>query len=108
MQALTDGSQEYMLQVGSDPGLAAIRLKVRNSEELTELEAEQWRQIRIARWVRMQNAYLQYHRGSIDDDGWSYYEQLICRADPAEWEQHKSGMLELFAAFVDSCLEQDQ
>ncbi len=104
LQALTDGAQQYLHLLASNPELAAIRLKTRNSEELTDIEAERWRQLRRARWTRFQNAFSQFRRGTLDQEDWSYYEGFICDADPDEWDDHKAAMIDSFVHFVDTCL----
>ena len=105
MQALTDGSQEYLLLMASSPELTAIRMKARTSpEQLTEIEADRYNSLRRSRWVRFQNAFSQYQRGTIGYDDWSYYESLICISPPEEWEEHKGGLTRPFVEFVDSCL----
>ena len=105
MQALTDGSQEYLLLMASDSELSAIRIKAKSSpEQLTDIEADRYNSLRRSRWVRFQNAFSQYQRGTIGYDDWSYYEFLICSSPPEEWGDHRGGLTRKFVDFVDSCL----
>ena len=66
MQGLTDASQEYLLLLASDPELMALRRKGRRTpDQLSEIEADQYRLLIRTRWLRFQNAFL-----SIDVERW--------------------------------------
>ncbi len=106
MQALTDGSQEYLMLLSSDSELTAIRMKARSSPELlTDIEADRYRSLRRSRWVRFQNAFSQYQRGTLGHDDWSFYEGFVCNAERSEWEDHKGGLTKSFVDFVEACME---
>jgi hypothetical protein len=63
----------------------------------------------------MQNAYLQWRRGTLNDEDWSFNNGLICRAGPdgairfkSTWDEHKLPLTEGFVDFVENCWSNPQ
>jgi hypothetical protein len=103
MQGLTDASQEYMLLLGSDAELAEIVRKGRNApDQLNEIESLQYFWFMRARWMRYQNAFFQYQRGTIGDEDWAFYGSLICGAD-SNWQNHRAIMSKSFVNYAEAC-----
>ena len=112
LQSITDQSQEYLLLLSADPALNRIwRLANENPEALNESEASQYFFLLRAQWLRYQNAFLQWQRGTMSDKDWALYEMFIC--DPAGsttarsrrllWDQHRWALLPDFSQFVEDC-----
>jgi len=58
----------------------------------------------------MQNAYLQWRRGTLTDEDWSFYNDLVCNPDTdgtilfrKTWGQHKKQLTKGFAEYVENC-----
>ena len=70
------------------------------------------------KWLRMQNSYLQWSRGTLSDEDWSFYKGLICNTDNSDtdgtilfettWSAHKPVLTERFVKFVDTCWTNSQ
>ncbi len=118
LQNLTDSSQEYLLFIASDVELHRIwRQAAIDPSELTVSEADRIHLLFRAQWIRYQDAFLQWRRGTLNDEDWLFYEGFICRqvgdggdADyrAATWRNHKSVLLERFVEFVESCWASDR
>ena len=102
MMELTAVSNDSIIQLAIDSELAAIVAKRDRSEELSEVETLQIRNWDLAYWIRMQNAFSHYRRGTIDQEDWSFYEYLICNSD-REWESFKLRFQGPFIEFVTEC-----
>ena len=104
MQGLTDASQEYMLLLGSDGELAEIVRKGRNApDQLNETESRQYFYLMRARWMRYQNAFFQYQRGTIGDEDWAFYDSLICGGSYDNWQDHRAIMSKSFVNYAEAC-----
>ena len=113
LQSITEQSQEYLLLLASDEEINAIwRRGVANLSQLDEGEASRFNFLYRAQWIRFQNAYLQWRRGTLDDNDWAFYEGIICRkggdagspsARGATWPDHKSALTRDFVEFVEIC-----
>ena len=111
LQNQTDASTEFLLLIASDPELARIWVESsRRPDQLGEVDLVRYFFLSRARWLRMQNAYLQWRRGTLSDEDWSYYEGLICRAGDDNsvrfmdtWSEHRIALLDGFVEFVESC-----
>ncbi|MDJ0906438.1 MAG: hypothetical protein QNI96_10495 [Woeseiaceae bacterium] len=111
LQNQTDASTNFLTFVASDPDLARIWIEGQDDlSNLDETDAFRYFLLTRARWLRMQNAYLQWRRGMLTDHDWNYYVGLIC--DPAAtggrqfegtWSDHSSALAGDFVAFVDEC-----
>ena len=117
LQSITDASQEYLLLLSADQELNRIwRIANKNPDDLNESEASQYFFLLRAQWLRYQNAYLQWQRGTMSSKDWTLYELFIC--DPAGsttsnskrllWDEHRRALLPDFAEFVESCWKSEQ
>ncbi|MCO4810316.1 MAG: hypothetical protein KC572_01855 [Gammaproteobacteria bacterium] len=112
LQSITDQSQEYLLLLSSDTELNRIwRLANEDPEAMNELEASQYFFLLRAQWLRYQNAFLQWQRGTMSDKDWTLYELFICdpvgsttaRSKRLLWDEHRRALLPDFAQFVENC-----
>ena len=113
LQSLTEQSQEYLLLLASDGDVNAIwRQGVADLSELDEGETSRFTFLYRAQWIRFQNAYLQWRRGTLDDEDWAFYAGIICRkegdkgspsARGATWPDHKGALTGEFVDFVETC-----
>jgi len=118
LQNLTASSQDYLLFIASDVELHRIwRQAAIDPSELTGPEVERVHLLFRAQWIRYQDAFLQWRRGTLNDEDWRFYEGFICRkvgdgrdADyrVATWENHKPVLAERFVEFVESCWASDR
>jgi hypothetical protein len=118
LQSITDASQEYLLLMAADPELNRIwRLANDDTEEMNESDASRYFFLLRGQWLRYQNAFLQWQRGTMSDKDWTLYELFICdpsgsttaRSKRFLWEEHRAALLPDFAQFVEACwnLESD-
>ena len=78
---------------------------------LTEDEASQLFFLVRAQWLRFQNAFQQWQRGTLESDDWIFCEAFICDKSASTtgelrkvtWEEHGSALTVEFANFVKSC-----
>ena len=115
LQSITEQSQDYLLLLASDGEINAIwRQGVADLSELDEGEASRFNFLYRAQWIRFQNAYLQWRRGTLDDNDWAFYAGIICRkggdegspsARGATWPDHKGALTKEFVEFVETCWE---
>lgn len=113
LQSITEQSQDYLLLLAENGELNAIwRQGVSDLSKLDESEASRFNFLYRAQWIRFQNAFLQWRRGTLDDDDWAFYEGIICRkegdagspsARGATWPDHRGALTSEFVAFVESC-----
>lgn len=114
-QDLTDASSDYILTIASDPEIARINMVGSASPDgLNELEEYQYNMLARSFWVRMQNVYSQWQRGTLTDEDWELYESVICYSGEGinrnqgsieRFEQHSVILTESFKTFVLSCWE---
>lgn len=117
LQNLTDASVDWVVRIVEDPELTRIFMSPpEERDKLTAVEAQRLHLLMRAQWLRFQNAYLQWQRGTLSDEDWSLYEGFVCTVqnDAAEnqaasgwrvvtWEEHKEVLLKPFVEFVESC-----
>ena len=113
LQSITEQSQDYLLLLASDGEINAIwRQGVADLSKLDEGEASRFNFLYRAQWIRFQNAYLQWRRGTLDDNDWAFYAGVICRkagddgspsARGATWPDHKGALTKDFVEFVETC-----
>ena len=109
MQGLSDASQEYLLLLGSDVHLAElVRKGGQTPDQLSESEALQFFYLKRSQWIRYQNAYLQYQRGTMGDADWAFYELLICRSRRMDWKDHRDALSRPFSEFVEACTSKQE
>lgn len=111
LQNQTDASTEFLLLIASDPELARIwQESVDDTIQMSESDNMRFFLISRARWLRMQNAYLQWQRGTLSNEDWMFYEGLICTSGatgPARfgrmWDDHRAVLSPKFVEFVEEC-----
>lgn len=113
LQSITEQSQDYLLLLAADREVNEIwRRGVADLQQLDESEASRFNFLYRAQWIRFQNAFLQWRRGTLDDDDWAFYEGIICRkegdagspsARGATWPDHRGALTSEFVAFVENC-----
>jgi hypothetical protein len=116
LQNQTDASTEFLLLIASDVELTRIwHVGSNDPAQLSEIDLVRFFFMGRARWLRMQNAYLQWRRGTLSDEDWSIYDGLICKAGTtgsiryaANWEEHRIALAESFVEFVENCLSKSQ
>lgn len=114
LQDQTDASTEFLLLIAADEELARIWMDAaKDPGQLNELDSQRYFLIARSRWLRMQNAYLQWRRGTLTDDDWSFYSGLICDPDSdgtilftTTWGQHRDQLTKGFAEYVEDCWSQ--
>ncbi len=112
-QSLVDATSNHLLFMASDPEIARIMTTGHaDVSALNEAEARRYFMVNRNFWVRMQNAYSQWQRGTLSDDDWTMYAAGICEVSgrPVEYagfiqtfDQHVVGMSDAFRAFVEQC-----
>jgi hypothetical protein len=120
LQSLTDASVNYVNILAADPELTRIWLiGASDPDSLNEIEAGQLHFLIRGQWLRFQNSFLQWKRGTLSDEDWTLYERYICRTNNntegfskplrAEhirnrtWLEHKGVLLAPFVEFVEIC-----
>jgi hypothetical protein len=112
LQSMTDASQEYLLLLASDPDLNRIwRTANLDPDALTDAEASQYFVLVRAQWLRFQNSYLQWQRGTMSDEDWVLYENFVCdmtastmaQSRRRTWSDHKKALTTRFVEFVENC-----
>ena len=112
LQGITEESQDYLLLMAADAELNRIwRLANVDPDDLDETEASRYFFLLRAQWMRYQNAFLQWQRGTMSDKDWTLYEKFICDPDGSTtartrrllWLEHKPALLDDFARFVETC-----
>ena len=116
MQSQTDASTGYLLLIASDVELARLWLEAsQDRSQLSEIDATRYFMLSRARWLRMQNAYLQWRRGMLSDEDWSFYNGLVCQAAAngdirfkGGWDEHRFALAKSFVEFVEGCWSDSQ
>ncbi len=111
LQNQTDASTEFLLLIASDHELSRIWLEASsNPDGLNEIDRVRFFLISRARWLRMQNAYLQWRRGTLNDEDWTLYNRLICTSGTGgamrfatNWNDHNTALAASFVEFVENC-----
>lgn len=107
-QSLTDISNTFLMQIAADPELARIQGSARAGvlRALTPADSTRYWQVERAFWVRMQNVFSQYSRGTLAEEDFFLYRQVVCGADRGErdmWVEHRGVLTPAFVRFVEGC-----
>jgi len=107
-QSLTDISNDYVMQIAADPDLARIVHTARASglAALSPSDSARFWSTERAFWVRMQNVFSQYSRGTLTDDDFRMYREVICRAFKGTrdmWPEHRGILSAPLVRFVEDC-----
>lgn len=113
-QSLTDASNEFIMTIASDAELSRIYTSgLLDVNSLSGDERQRFFMTVRSFWVRMQNVYSQWQRGTLSDDDWRLYQAVIC-TDPntesgieATFNEHRVILSESFQEFVDHCWARD-
>jgi len=112
-QALTDASSNYILSIASDPELNRINsIGHADPSALNELEYARFFMVNRSYWVRMQNVYSQWQRGTLSNDDWRMYEYVICGSGEKlnsrngliqTFDEHRQMLTPKFVKFIETC-----
>ena len=107
-QDLTHVSSDFLLAVASDPEVSVIyRTGRQDPSLLSPDERERYYLIQQAFWLRMQNAFMQWQRGTLIDEDWFVYQSVICGSATApgpenHWRNERA-LTASFKEFLGSC-----
>ncbi len=112
-QALTDASSNYILSIASDPELNRIVTTGHaDPAALNEQEYARYFMVNRSYWVRMQNVYSQWQRGTLSNGDWRLYERVICSLGEGlnssqgliqTFDEHREILTPEFRQFVERC-----
>lgn len=112
-QSLTDASNDFLLTIASDAELNRIYSSgLADVNSLNSDERQRFFMTMRSFWVRMQNVYSQWQRGTLSDDDWRLYQAVICSGRISElgmkatFDDHRTILSESFQGFVDRCWAQ--
>ena len=109
-QSLTDASNDFIMTIASDPELN--RIYTSGLADVSSLNSDEYQRFFMtvrSFWVRMQNVYSQWQRGTLSDDDWRLYQAVICLDGDddsgmrATFGEHRMILSEKFQKFVDLC-----
>ena len=112
LQNQTDAATEYLMLIASDADLARIAFDaLTDPSQLSDMDSYRYFMLVRARWIRFQNAYLQWSRGTLSEEDWINFESGICGSTvrgtaarySASWDDHRTALSEDFVDFVESC-----
>ncbi len=107
-QDLSHASSDFLVDIGSNPATqrnyATGRL---DPSALSPAERGQYFMLQQAFWLRMQNAFMQWQRGTLIDEDWIVYQSVICASatDPgpeAHWRA-QNALTPSFKQFLEAC-----
>ena len=113
-QSLTDASSNFLMTVAADSELTRIYTTgITQPGKLSESDNARFFMVSRAFWVRMQNVFSQWQRGTLSDDDWVLYENVICYTTGtgfnagdgiiSSFKEHEVVLNPDFREFVESC-----
>ncbi len=106
-QSLTDASSNFLLTIASDSDLMrAWSIGSSNLDQLDEMDSGRHFLLRRSYWVRMQNVFSQWDRGTLSDEDWRLYNAVICDfsdGNRATFDKHREILSPQFIEFIQSC-----
>jgi len=107
-QDLTHTSADFLIEIGSDPENRRVYTVGRtNPDRLSEEERRHYYFLLQAYWLRMQNAFMQWERGTLTDEDWLVYQAITCQEanqpGPEEHWRTQAGITEKYREFLESC-----
>ena len=107
-QDLVHASSEFNVSIAADPELRRIYLTGwQNPDRLTDSDREAWVLLQASYWIRMQNVFFQYQRGTLAENDWQTYRAGICgsAASPggSEYWPNSANLTPGFLDFLNSC-----
>jgi len=113
-QSLTDASNDFIMTIASDAELNRIYASgLADVNSLTSDEYQRFFMTARSFWVRMQNVYSQWQRGTLNDGDWRLYQAVICidqndeSGMKATFDEHRMILSDEFQRFVELCWEQN-
>jgi len=112
LQNQVDASTEYLMLIASDADLARVSFDaLTDPSQLNDMDSYRYFMLVRARWIRMQNGYQQWSRGTLIEEDWANIERRICGSNvgdtaarySASWADHRTALSENFVDFVESC-----
>ena len=109
-QDLSHTSAEFLVEIASDPENRRVYSIGRNNPGLlSEEERSHYYFLMQAFWLRMQNAFMQWERGTLTDEDWLVYQAITCQManqpGPEEHWRTQLGTTDAYRAFLESCSE---
>ena len=114
-QSLTDASSNWLMSVASDPELLrAWTIGSSDPDQLDEADSRRYFLISRSFWVRMQNVFSQWERGTLNDEDWQFYDEVVCGpigetgpsvGNMATFDQHKNVLSDDFLEYLENCWE---
>jgi len=109
-QDLTHTSAEFLVEIASDPENRRVYSVGRTGTDLlSEEERNHYYFLMQAFWLRMQNAFMQWERGTLTDEDWLVYQAITCQMaiqpGPEEHWRTFAGVTDAYRAFLESCGE---
>jgi hypothetical protein len=109
-QDLTHASSDFLMDIGSDPENRRVyNMGLLEPDLLSEEDRRHFYYLQQAYWLRMQNAFMQWQRGTLTDDDWFVYRTIACttamRPGPEAYWRGMIGINRSFKAFLESCRE---
>lgn len=111
-QNLTDATNDYILELASNSDILRVwNIGSVNPDQLNELDALRYNLVMRAYWVRMQNVFSQWKRGTLAAQDWRLYQAVICDPDNVTgnigervtFDQHTIVLSPEFIEFVGAC-----
>jgi hypothetical protein len=85
-QSLTDASSDWLMMVAADPDLLnAWTIGSADPEQLDAADSTRYFLMSRSFWVRMQNVYSQWERGTLSNDDWQFYDEILCGPVGGGW-----------------------
>ena len=109
-QDLIHSSSDFLVDIGSDPETSRVYATGRlDPSALTPSERSQYFMLQQAFWLRMQNAFMQWQRGTLIDEDWIVYQSVICGSatapgPEAHWRR-VNAITPAFKEFLETCSE---
>lgn len=114
-QSLTDASSDWLMTVAADPDLLrAWTIGSSDPGQLDSVDSTRYFLVTRSFWVRMQNVFSQWERGTLGDDDWQFYDEILCgpvggtglsKGNIATFDQHKNVLSDGFLDYLDDCLD---
>lgn len=108
-QSVTNASTELLLTIAENENLADLRMRGRaDFESLEPLERSRYGLLLRQQWVHLQNIYVQYTLGVLEEAVWHTYNTIICDEMAVikdRWPGQKAVLSQSFVEVVEKCPE---
>ena len=109
-QSLTDASNSYLLAIATNTEVLRTDVQGHNDpSKLNELETARFYFIMRSYWLRMQNVYSHWQRGTLSDHDWDLYKSVLCDKESvtagqlATFKDHKHILSPEFIHLIQKC-----